>query len=196
MSTSKIVAIDTGKRWETTALEDRRDQSTGSASAPLQVNLAAVSERVQPYLSATELKPRDLYPDAELDSVVANALRFADRAKSALEAARETNPIDNFFSFDEQIITAHALIAKAFRYRNIGDGFAAIINALNWALANRTPGSPNNRQLSVMLETLDRLIEGPFIHFDTAMTIMDELENAELEIDPPVLDLLTSSLDD
>ena len=34
------------------------------------------------------------------------------------------------------------------------------------------------------------------MHFDTAMQIMDDLEDADLDIEPQTLDILTAELDD
>lgn len=196
MNTNKVVAIDSAKDWETAAPDHSPDSGTGATQVVTRANLARLLDSSHSQESKAELTPRDLYADAPADSRIARALDLIERAKKVLEKARDTDRAENFFEFDEQLITAHALLKKAFRCREIGDGYAAIINALNWALANRPADSLNKRQLGSMLAALERLLHGPFIHFDSAMAIMDELETAELDIEPPALALLTSSLDD
>jgi hypothetical protein len=90
---------------------------------------------------------------------------------------------------------ARAILLKAFVYRDIGEGYAAVVNAVIWALANRKPGLPSRRQINVILTSMGRLISGPYIHFDTSMQILDDLEEADLDIEPPSLDILIEGFD-
>jgi hypothetical protein len=119
-----------------------------------------------------------------------------ERASLSLQNALTLDPATEFISFDLEIMTARSLLLNAFRYRDIGDGYAAIINAVVWALSNRGPKALSRRQINVIVNSLERISKGPFLHFDTSMQVLDELEEADLNIEPPSLDLLTADLDD
>jgi hypothetical protein len=123
-------------------------------------------------------------------------LSLIERARTTLQNALLFDPSTSFFVFDQEIMRSRALLVKAFEYRDIGEGYAAVVNALIWGLVNRKPNSPSRRQISVISTALDRLTNGPYMHFDTAMQVMDDLEDADIEIEPPTLDLLTAELDD
>jgi hypothetical protein len=123
-------------------------------------------------------------------------LNLIERARVCLQNALKFDPSTEFFLFDQEVMKTRALLVKAFQYRNIGDGYAALVNAIIWALANRKPSQPSKRQISVISASLDRLTNGPYMHFDTAMQVMDEMEEADLDIEPPSLDILTAEFDD
>jgi len=106
------------------------------------------------------------------------------------------DPTTDFFQFDQEIMRARAIFLKAFMYRDIGEGYAALVNAVIWALANRKHGSPSRRQINVISSSMERLISGPYLHFDTSMQIMDDLEEADLDIEPLSLDMLTEEFDE
>ena len=90
---------------------------------------------------------------------------------------------------------ARALISRSLNCREIGVGFTAVVNAVNWALANRETSSPTRKQINVMVEALNRTIWSPYMHFDTAMPILDTLEKGS-NIESPGLELITDALDD
>ena len=123
------------------------------------------------------------------------ALDYVERASLSLRNALAFDPSGQFIPFDQELIAARSLLLLSFRYREIGDGYAAIINASIWALANRGAAGLSKRQVNVIIGALERVSGGPLLHFDTAMQVLDELEAAELDIEPPTLDLLTDELD-
>jgi hypothetical protein len=142
------------------------------------------------------LNLQQLYPESSEDSRMLKGLNLIERARLNLRTSLDIDPVTSFFVFDQEIMKTRALLVKAFQFREIGEGYAALVNAVIWALGNREKASPSRRQINVISNSLDRLINGPYMHFDTAMQIMDELEDADLNIEPASLDLLTAELND
>jgi hypothetical protein len=162
----------------------------GAAAATLPVAFAQVSDTLPAKLSGAPLSLQQLYPSQTDDSRQFKALNLLERARVTLLDALNFDPSANFLQFDQEIMRARAILLKAFMYRDIGDGYAAVVNAVIWALANRKSGSPSRRQINVISASMERLISGPYIHFDTSMQILDDLEGADLDIEPPSLDIL------
>jgi hypothetical protein len=193
---NNVIAIEKGRGNQTPLGGVSAYSSSGAAPATLPVVYAEVPDSHRTETRGVNLSPRDLYPEFLDDSRLLKALGLIERIRLILQGALSLDPSDDFFSFDQEVMKARALLEKVFRYREIGEGFAALINANIWALANRSPGSPSKRQINTILASLDRLANGPYMHFDTAMQVMDDLEGADLDIEPPSLDILISELDD
>ncbi|MGD0787115.1 MAG: hypothetical protein ABR898_03955 [Terracidiphilus sp.] len=193
---SNVVSIDK-RRDNQTSLDSPQPYPTDSAvPATLLVLYAEVPSSHPPETTGRILSAQQLYLDHTDDSRLLRALNLVERARLSLQDALSFDPSNDFVSFDQEIMKTRALLLKAFRYREIGEGYAALVNAVIWALANRKPGSPSRRQVNVIATSLDRLTNGPYMHFDTSMQIMDDLEEAGLDIEPPSLDILTAELDD
>ena len=142
------------------------------------------------------LTAQELYSDREPDSIFSKAFESLMHAISALRVAQGFDSMDEFLFFDLEIMKAKTFLLSAFKLREIGDGYTALVNAIIWALTNRSPGGPTGKQLGVIVAALDRLQHAPYMHFDSAMTIMDNLEEAGLDIEPISLDLLMVGNDD
>jgi hypothetical protein len=193
---NNVILIDK-RRGNQTPLESSHAYSTDSAlPASLSVSYADIYNAPPLRPANKVLSLQQLYPELSEDSRMLRALNLIERARKTLQGALIFDPSTSFFVFDQEIMRSRALLVKAFEYRDIGEGYAALINALIWALGNRKPNSPSRRQTSVMSAALDRLTNGPYMQFDTAMQVMDELEDADLDIEPPTLDILTAELDD
>jgi hypothetical protein len=190
-----LISIDEGRGNQTFVGSFRPQVIMGAAAATLPVGFAQVSDALPPEPSGAPLSLQQLYPSQTDDSRQFKALNLIERARVALLDALNFDPSANFLQFDQEIMRARAVLLKAFMYRDIGDGYAAVVNAVIWALANRKPGLPSRRQISVISTSMERLISGPYIHFDTSMQILDDLEEADLDIEPPSLDILIEGFD-
>lgn len=135
------------------------------------------------------LGPEALYQNSSGENdLVFQALKLLREATDYLATAATIDPAMDYTFFDTQIMKARVVLETAFRLRAIGDGYAGLINALTLALKNAEVEPLNRRQLSLMVSAIGRLRHGPFMHFDTAMLIMDELEDADLDIEPSAMD--------
>ncbi len=140
------------------------------------------------------LGPNELYSGLEAeDGRVIQALRLL---KECREQVREASLIDaksDFIGYDENMMRALGTLRKLFALREIGDGFAATINALIWALQERESDPLTARQFSTVIEVVDQLRRRPKLHFDSSMKLMDQLEDSELDTEPPIFDVLLES---
>jgi hypothetical protein len=191
-----LISIDDGRGNQTFVGSPRPQVVMGAAAATLPVVFAQISDTLPPEPSGAPLSLQQLYPSQTYDSRQFKALNLIERARVTLVDALNFDPSANFLQFDQEIMRARAILLKAFMYRDIGEGYAAVVNAVIWALANRKPGLPSRRQINVISKSMQRLISGPYIHFDTSMQILDDLEGADLDIEPPSLDILIEGFDD
>lgn len=191
-----LISIDEGRGSQTFVGSLRPQAIAGAAAPTLPVVFAQVSDTLPPEPSGAPLSLQQLYPSQTDDSRQFKALNLIERARVTLLDALNFDPSANFLQFDQEIMRARAILLKAFMYRDIGEGYASVVNAVIWALANRKPGLPSRRQINVISTSMERLICGPYIHFDTSMQILDDLEGADLDIESPSLDILIEGFDD
>jgi hypothetical protein len=134
------------------------------------------------------LIPSDLYPTlGPDDGEVIQAIALLGQCIDTLERARQIEDKTDFIAYDEEMMRVRQELRQLFQLRQIGDGYGAVVNAVLWALQNKDPERLSQRQLSVVVATLGQLRLKPLLHFDTAMTLMDQLEDSDLDIDPSSL---------
>jgi hypothetical protein len=147
-----------------------------------------VNSREGEHQRKERLGSKDLYPSLEQgDSVAGIALRMLDNIVSHLDRAAELS--NTLVDMDTELMKSRILLSKAFGYRDsLGQGYAGIVNAAAWALSNSSADLPSRRQVRVLGEVLEKLRIGPYMRFDSAMKLMDELESEGFDIEPPSLD--------
>jgi hypothetical protein len=165
---------------------------TGSIEPTVNVGITASAAELS---SSNRLGPQQLYGDID-DSLRSHVVGLLREGRAALERALQFNADSEFVQFDQQIMIARSFITRVLNCRQIGQGFTSVVNGANWALANRHEVPPTKKQLGALVSALNRLAWSPYMHFDTAMSILDELETAQLDIESPILQLITSELDD
>jgi hypothetical protein len=139
------------------------------------------------------LRPNELYPFSDVnDAVLFQALEMLGECVEVLESAQRIDPTTDYIGFDEQMMKARSSLRDLFDLRSIGDGFGSVVNAILWSLKNKDTETLNRKQLSIILESLKELKRKPLMHFDTAMSVVDQLEEADLVVEPPILDTLIS----
>jgi hypothetical protein len=160
-------------------------QSSGTLKATYRELPHGGSESPQP------IEPHQLYPFSDPDdSAILQALAQLGTCVSALQRAQRIDPNIDYLSFDEELIRARASLRGLFALRSIGDGFAAVINASLWSLKNREADVLNKRQLLVLQNCLNTLKQRPILHFDSAAMLLEEMEAANLAIEPDRMDEL------
>ena len=164
-----------------------RDTSAGAFSGSTTHNISLTREDAVSLggsQGSATLVPSDLYPTlGPDDGEIIQAIALLGRCMETLESARQINDKTDFIAYDEEMMRVRQELRQLFQLRQIGDGFGATVNAVLWALQNKDPERLSQRQLSVVVETLGQLRLKPLLHFDTAMTLMDQLEDSDLDID-------------
>jgi hypothetical protein len=117
------------------------------------------------------LGPQQLYSELD-DSLRSHVSSLVQEARRALDQARQIDASSEFIQFDQNIMLARSFVGRALNCRQLGQGFTAVVNGVNWALANRREVSPTKKQLSALISALDRIIWSPYLHFDSAMPIL------------------------
>ncbi len=112
------------------------------------------------------------------------ALGLLAQAISTLERARDALVANDLLQSDHFVHTVELLLPDLFRCRSIGDGYAAIINALEIARVNSNGQPLTASQVVVFLRALKELRTHPFVSFDAAQQTIEEFEQAGLCVDP------------
>ena len=180
-----VVSIETSAIHNSVPKDNQARTNEGALSVSFSTKN---SDGTQKYvvLSANELYP---FSDAN-DAMLFQALALLGKCVSILESAQHVDPLSDYIGFDELMIQTRATLRDLFALRSIGDGFASLVNALIWSLKNNDTGTLSRKQLSAVLESLKELKRKPLLHFDTATALIDQLEEADLTVDPAILDEL------
>jgi hypothetical protein len=134
-----------------------------------------------------------LYPEAQEDDI-GKALKLLAEGIDVFEKARNEQDI---IGSDRQVIRFQAILPRLFSCRSIGDGFAVIINSLHFAFVNQRGKPLSNDQITTIWRVLKALRLRPFVAFEQAMEQVEEIEKADLQVDPPILsELLVESEDE
>ena len=190
--TEQVAVTQLTGQSETSGASMLGQPGTGSAEFAVQV---ALSDAADSSVCGPSLGPQQLYSDVD-DSLRFHVVNLLQRARSALLQALQYDPSSEFTRFDQEMMIARALLVRALNCREIGAGFTAVVNAATWAIANRDAGPLSKRQINAVIEALNRVLWSPYLHFDTAMSILDALEEVDLNIESPALELITAELDD
>lgn len=108
-----------------------------------------------------------------------HALEALDGAVTALEAK---NPIDA----DNAMLAFAGILPDLFLCSSIGEGFAASVVGLNYALANKHPDPFSLSEVQELRYVVRVLKERPVITHDEAVDVLMKLEDSGLVVDPPV----------
>jgi len=143
------------------------------------------------FWATSQLHASDLYSNTEGEHIaVLRALALLADAQDYFEAASAINPEDYYIEFDTEIMRGRIVLGSLFELRSINDGFAAVVNGISLALKNAETKILNKRQLTAIIGALQRVRRGPFLHFDSAMLVLDELEDVGLDVEPNAMNEL------
>ncbi|MBZ5503365.1 MAG: hypothetical protein LAN59_14230 [Acidobacteriia bacterium] len=104
-----------------------------------------------------------------------------------MEHARDALRSNDLIRSDHHVHSIQLLLPQLFRCRAIGDGFAAVVNALEIAFVNQGGQPLTEKQIVTVLRTLKELRSRPFVPFDLAQQSIEELEKVGLGVDPVTL---------
>ena len=189
MAQGTPVPINTHSRYSSVTASESLDLSSNKKFA-IKVEEITAAQRENRKI----LTPNELYPNLEEnDGPVIQALRLISNCCEYLLSALRIDPKLDFIAYDEKMMRARDSLRKLYALRAIGDGFGATINAIIWSLWHKETEALTARQISTIVEVLNQLRKRPMLHFDSSMSLMDQLEDSELDIEPPFTKLLIES---
>ena len=130
-----------------------------------------------------------------MDAVVHQAIRLLDRLQTLLIEALRTLDIDPITS-DDFVNRLVPFLTELFCCRAIGEGFAAASNAILCAVQNHATKKWHRFELEAVLRQVVRLRREPFLKFEGAIEIVEQLEAASLIPEPQSFHYLADWLDD
>ncbi len=134
-------------------------------------------------------KVDDLYRDLTTSrlktalELLDEALRFADAAAASLED-------EDVIGADDELSKLAALLPELFCCRSLGEGFAAVVNALRQSLLNRLEKPLDPAQLAAIRRALTLVRTKPFISFEDAVRMVMMMEDAGLDVDHPAIEVV------
>jgi hypothetical protein len=139
---------------------------------------------------------RRLYPEGETDSNVDKALRFLNEALARLDESRKAFIDGDLPDAYRRLFHFQALLETLFGCSSIGEGYAAIVNALHFAFVNGAAASCTEQQVNTIWRVLRELRTRPFMKLEAAADVVDELEESGLAVNPAELIDVLADFDD
>jgi hypothetical protein len=137
-----------------------------------------------------------LYPTQEgVSAELRTALRLLGLAGDRLDEALELSAAADSIGADDSVQRLAALLPELFCCRSLGDGFGGVINGIQCAWINQDGSALTRQQLEKVRWVIRRLREEPFIAELKALELLQELERAGLNVEPPGMEVLTDWLD-
>ena len=138
-----------------------------------------------------------LYPASSVVTpVLHRAFSLLEEVERALEDARRELHEDEVIAADNAIQTARAILPELFCLRSIGDGYGAVINAVQNACdhpANVPLGRPAVAAIAAAIREVRRR---PFLSMDDAVELIMRIEDKGVVVEPPALQFLAGWLDE
>lgn len=177
-----------------TIRELKPDAGTG-VSQPLEAkpNVVAISD--SPRYQPSRISIDALYPDSTgaTDVFRTSQRLLATAANYVTESAglRWTDPVAS----DDKMSQLFPILLELFCCRELGEGFAAVINGLIHSVRNNASEQWDGTQLKEVASVIDSLRSEPYLNLDQAIAYLDRMERVELVPEPPELDILGDWLD-
>jgi hypothetical protein len=139
----------------------------------------------------TIISTKALYPPSDLPrSPLSDALRNLDEALEYIDSALKALECGEFLSADDKIIHFQGILPELFCSRSLGDGFGMVINAMMIALRNDDVTPLEEKQIRAIRISLIHLMRKPLLSENEAVNLLERLDQAGLETDPPELDFV------
>jgi hypothetical protein len=120
------------------------------------------------------------------------------KGERRLRAALDCLQNEDIVGADFEITLFQGDIPELFCCNSIGESFTTVVVALRWALKNRKGAPLSMEQLSAVLHCVVRLSKEMFLDYDTALNLVDALEdaglNADVSVAAPVAELLIEDI--
>lgn len=166
---------------------------TESAAASTALGVRKTESKTR---GAQALAPIDidlLYPaTTTTKSDLLKALGLLADGIGFLERARAETRTGNVLVADRFVQRFQRLLPDLFSARAIGDGFGVVVNSIHIAFINQHGRPLSLDQLTALWRVLKELRTRPYLTFDQALEYIEQIEDAELQVDPAILSELLS----
>lgn len=207
--------------WGGAAKQQQFARPTGSfVGVPLTGETEVHSEEIGPSTQSRKMRPtptpsedarqrqlaerdvrmtiNDLYrgksPESFLLQTVSESLdNIFDQFTNAMGARKA----DDLLVADNALIHIRQTLPELFYLsRDVGDGFGECMRAIHYALNNKIEEVPSLTQLQELRLIVRKLKHQPFVNIDQAVEWLMALEDADLEIDSPVVGMIAEAVDE
>jgi hypothetical protein len=142
-----------------------------------------------------ELLLEDLYgSDTPTGGVIVRARELLADMAQRTNAAHLYLSDGDMIGADQEINLLQADLPELFCCRELSEGLATLTVALHFALLNRKDQVLSQDQLYVVRKCVELVYQSPFINFDTALDLVEELKSVGLVTDPPEAEILSDIL--
>jgi len=112
-----------------------------------------------------------------------------------LTGAMAARQIDDLLAVDNYLIHVRKDIPELFYLsKDLGDGFAECIRAVNQASSHLIYEPPSLEQLEELRLIFRKLMQRPFVHMDNAVEWVTALEDAGMTIDSPIIGMIADAV--
>jgi hypothetical protein len=122
-------------------------------------------------------------------TLLSESIEFCNQSLEAQEAG-------DLLTSDGYMQRVQASLDSLFSLREIGSGFAIIINALHFSFINKEGALFSRQQMVAIRQILKQTRSHPFINADRAAEATDSLEDAGLTVDPVLLAFLLTEAEE
>jgi hypothetical protein len=134
-----------------------------------------------PPVPARAISISALYQAQEARSVgFTRALELLGQATEALSEARDAIQTGDRIAMASEMMTFEGLLSPLFECRQIGEGFANIINVIHLGAANLQGAPYSEEQVNTLWRVIRALSVGPFVSFSDSLVTVRELEKVGL----------------
>jgi hypothetical protein len=161
---------------------ERRGTVVSAPGAAIRIDKARTHFDSRPIIGIDKLYPAT--PESVSDllraiGLLADAVEYLNRARSCVEGAP--------MKADQEINHLRLLLPKLFSCRQIGDGFASVINSVHFAFINLRGSVLSTPQINAIWRILRELRSKPFLSFHESLESVEQLQEVGLNIYPEVL---------
>jgi hypothetical protein len=137
----------------------------------------------------TNLLIETIYPAPEVGSVeLTSAMRLLPEALQWTQVAVRTLDAGDLIRSDDAMLHVHSLLPELFCCRRLGEGFAAIMNAILSSFEGCGGVPMEKAQLEAVCRALVGIRSEPRMSFELALHFISAMEGAGLKVSPAGMD--------
>lgn len=116
------------------------------------------------------------------------ALELLDQASESLSEARAAHDDGDRIGSASEVLRFEQLLQPLFECRDIGDGYANVINTIHFAIANLKGELLSEAQITALWRIIRELAEGPFLSFSDSLVFVKQLDTVGLRLNNSFLE--------
>jgi len=116
------------------------------------------------------------------------ALELLDQASESLSEARASHDDGDRIGSASEVLRFEQLLQPLFECRDIGDGYANVINTIHFAIANLKGELLSEAQITALWRIIRELAEGPFLSFSDSLVFVKQLDTVGLRLNNSFLE--------